>query len=150
MKFEELQVGQCFTTRTRQVGLTEIVEYAERYDPLPIHIDRGFARRGPFGDIIAPGMLCLSIAWGLWTELGVFGLDSLGGIAVNRARFHRPLVAEDYVHAVVEIVEHRVTSKGRGLVTVDVRMIGAGGDLLVDFETTGLQRRVDDATRMDH
>ncbi|MHB8246689.1 MAG: MaoC/PaaZ C-terminal domain-containing protein [Acidimicrobiales bacterium] len=144
MKFEEAELGQLFTTRRRRVGLTEIVEYAKRYDPLPIHVDREFARRGPFGDIIAPGMLGLSVAWGLWTELGIFGEDALGGIAVGNARFHRPLVVDDEVHAIVEIVEHRITSKGRGLVTVKVRLFGSAGEVLLEFDTTGLQRRLDD------
>ncbi len=47
--FEDLSVGQKFTTGTRRVDAAEIVEFAAKYDPQPFHLDPEAAKASLFG-----------------------------------------------------------------------------------------------------
>ena len=46
---EDLAIGQITKTHTIEVRETEIIEFAERYDPQPLHTNAEFASEGPLG-----------------------------------------------------------------------------------------------------
>ena len=58
---EDLAVGQRFEFGSYMIGEEEIVGFARQYDPVPIHIDKEAAARGPFGGLIASGFNTLAI-----------------------------------------------------------------------------------------
>jgi acyl dehydratase len=58
---EDLSVGQRFEFGSYTIGEEEIVGFARQYDPVPIHIDKEAAAKGPFGGLIASGFNTLAI-----------------------------------------------------------------------------------------
>ncbi|WP_286886257.1 MaoC/PaaZ C-terminal domain-containing protein [Aneurinibacillus sp. UBA3580] len=72
MYFEEFYTGQRFTLEPITITAEEIDEFARKYDPQPIHIDREFAEQGPFGGIIASGFHTAGVVWRQWIESGRF------------------------------------------------------------------------------
>ena len=54
--FEDLKPGDSFTSESVLVTEEEILEFARRYDPQPIHTDAARAASGPFGGLIASGI----------------------------------------------------------------------------------------------
>ena len=67
--FEDYAVGAVYEYGYASVTEAEIIAFAERFDPQPIHIDTKFAARGPFGGVIASGWHTAAIAmrWSLTT-----------------------------------------------------------------------------------
>ncbi len=53
--FEDYLPGAVYEYGYLTVTEAEILEFARRFDPQPIHIDPGFAATGPFGGLIASG-----------------------------------------------------------------------------------------------
>ena len=53
--FEDYPPGAQFTSREILVEEAEILEFAGRYDPQPMHIDPAAAALGRFGGLIASG-----------------------------------------------------------------------------------------------
>ena len=53
--FEDHVPGSVRELGPAVVDEAEIVEFARRYDPQPIHSDPQWARSGPFGGLIASG-----------------------------------------------------------------------------------------------
>ncbi len=51
--FEDLSVGQKFTTAKRRVDAEEIVGFAAKYDPQPFHLDPEAAKASLFGGLAA-------------------------------------------------------------------------------------------------
>ena len=76
---QDLTVGQQFPFGTYRMEEAEIIEFATRYDPLYIHIDREAAAKGPFGGLIASGLHTLAVyqrlvAEALWWKVaGIAG-----------------------------------------------------------------------------
>jgi acyl dehydratase len=53
--FEDYLPGAVYEYGYLTVTEAEILEFAARFDPQPIHTDPGFAAAGPFGGLIASG-----------------------------------------------------------------------------------------------
>lgn len=58
---EDLTEGQTFKLGTYAIGEAEILAFAAKYDPVPIHTDRAAAAAGPFGGLIASGFNTMAI-----------------------------------------------------------------------------------------
>jgi acyl dehydratase len=76
--FEDFSVGESF--RTAGVTLTEagIIDYAMRYDPQPIHIDRIAAADSIYGGIIASGWHVGGVAFRMFIQAGIIAGGSMG------------------------------------------------------------------------
>ena len=76
---EDLTEGQTFQLGSYTIGEAEILEFAGKYDPVPIHTDRVAAAAGPFGGLIASGFNTMAIYQRLvvetiWTKVaGIVG-----------------------------------------------------------------------------
>ncbi|WP_229171188.1 MaoC/PaaZ C-terminal domain-containing protein [Bradyrhizobium altum] len=71
--------GQTFQLGTYTIGEAEILEFAGKYDPVPIHTDPVAAAAGPFGGLIASGFNTIAIyqrlvVGAIWTKVaGIVG-----------------------------------------------------------------------------
>ena len=143
MYFEDLAEGAVYRTGSHVLTAAELHEFAAAYDPQPMHLDRDFAARGPFGDVIASGFQTMALAWRLWVETGM-GDHGRGGIALGDVRWRRPLYAGTELRAIVHIEQVRVTSQGKGLATMRFEVVDQNDALLLEFSTTGLFARLAD------
>ncbi len=89
---EDLTIGRCFPFRTYPVEQAEIIEFAERFDPLFIHVDPVAAANGPFGGVIASGLHTMAIYQRLIVEAM---WSQVAGVAGRRieTEFLRPVRA---------------------------------------------------------
>ncbi|WP_407169911.1 MaoC/PaaZ C-terminal domain-containing protein [Bradyrhizobium sp. ORS 111] len=76
---EDLTEGQIFQLGTYTIDEAEILEFARKYDPVPIHADPTAAAAGPFGGLIASGFNTIAIyqrlvVEAIWTKVaGIVG-----------------------------------------------------------------------------
>jgi acyl dehydratase len=54
--FEDLNVGDNWTTTEHPVDREEMLAYGRANDPWPIHVDPEAASKSPFGGLIASGV----------------------------------------------------------------------------------------------
>ena len=62
---EDLYLGQKFTTDPVTISESEIIAFAEKYDPQPFHIDKDSAEKSVYGGLIASGFQTIAIAAGI-------------------------------------------------------------------------------------
>ena len=55
--FEDLKIGQSFTSRKYELTEAEIVEFATKYDPQPFHLDAELAKATLLRGLAASGVL---------------------------------------------------------------------------------------------
>ncbi|TYL20643.1 hypothetical protein E0F60_10090, partial [Streptococcus pyogenes] len=76
---EDLTEGQTFKLGTYTIGEAEILAFAGKYDPVPIHTNPAAAAVGPFGGLIASGFNTMAIyqrlvVEAIWTKVaGIVG-----------------------------------------------------------------------------
>jgi len=66
--FEDLNVGDSWTTTEHLVDREEMLAYNRAYDPWPFHVDAEAASKSPFGGLIASGGYTISLMYRLFHE----------------------------------------------------------------------------------
>ena len=88
--FDDLKAGERFVTGEWALDEAEIVAFARKFDPQPIHVDAVQAADGPYGGLIASGFQTMALGFRLFYELGVINEACIGGPGIDAVRFHRP------------------------------------------------------------
>jgi acyl dehydratase len=115
---EDLHPGDVFETQARTVTEADVVGFAQLTgDWNPIHTDVEFAKRSPYGERLAHGMLGMSFAIGLVDRTGLFSGSAIANLGVEEWRFVAPVFIGDTIRVRLEIGDVRATSDGkRGIV----------------------------------
>lgn len=127
--FEDLHVGQTYTTAARTVTEADIVNFAGvSGDFNPAHVDIEHATAGQFGKRIAHGLLGLSIASGQAFSLGFFEGTIIAWTGLDW-KFRAPILIGDTIHTATEVKKVKARkSVGGGFVTLEVKVLNQKGE----------------------
>ena len=101
---EDLAVGDRFTTRSAVATEADIVAFAQRFDPQPMHTDPKAALDGPLGGLVASGWHTVAIVMGLIMRENPMEGGPWLGLGVDELRWPGPVRAGDTLRAEVEVV----------------------------------------------
>ena len=119
--WDDLEVGQVYTSGTLKLDKKQLVEFAETFDPQPMHTDEEKAKESIFGQLIGSGWHTLSSTIRLMAEARPFGETPLIGMEVDNVRFLNPLLPGAILQAHMEVIDLRPSRKeGRSYVRVKV------------------------------
>jgi acyl dehydratase len=123
--FEDYRVDAIYEYGYAIVDETEMIEFAKRFDPQPIHVDEQFAASGPFGGLIASGWLTGGIFMRLYADHYVSRVASLASPGLDELRWSTPVRAGDSLRLQTTILEaRRSRSKpDRGLVRTRAELL---------------------------
>jgi acyl dehydratase len=118
LHFEDFHIGRQFTTEPVSLSEGEIIAFAEKYDPQPMHIDLAAAAKSVFGGLIASGFQTIAIGAGQWLRTGLQEGTGMGGPGLRDIRWLAPVRPGDVLHTTVEVANARVSRSkpDRGLV----------------------------------
>ena len=140
---EDFDPGQIFRTRGMSMDESEIMDFARKYDPQPIHTDREAAAEGPFEGLIASGWHTGSMVFRLWVDLGFMEKSSLGGPGIENLRWLVPVRPGDTLHTEVEIIEARPSKSkpDRGILRYITRGINQRGETVITMDSASFLKR---------
>ena len=147
--FDDFSVGQTFTTRSATLTEGEVVDFALKYDPQPMHLDKHAATQGMFGGLIASGIQSLALSLRLFIDLGLTIKSNIVGPGIDELRLVAPVRPGDTIHSVVEVVETRPSSSrpDRGSIRIAFTTRNQDGDVVMTYTSSMiLRRRSDDET----
>jgi 3-hydroxybutyryl-CoA dehydratase len=127
--FDELAVGERFTTRGRTIGEADIMGFATLTgDTHPQHTDAEWAAGSRFGERIAHGLLVLSYSAGLMP------FDPERVVALRRVRdavFKQPVKIGDTIHVEGEVTSTTELDDEHGLVETRWKVVNQRGKLVM-------------------
>ncbi|MBA3743073.1 MaoC family dehydratase [Sporichthya sp.] len=125
--FEDYVEGGTYEYGHLSATEDEIVEYARQFDPQAIHIDRDYARSGPFGGIIASGWHTASLMMRMFADHYLTHNASLASPGIDEVRWPAPLRPGDQLKLRVTTAEARPSKSkpDRGLIFTDAALINA-------------------------
>jgi acyl dehydratase len=123
--FEDYVTGAVYEYGYAGVTEAEIIAFAERFDPQPIHVDVQFASSGPFGGLIASGWHTSSIAMRLIVDHYLSRVASLASPGIDELRWPTPVRPGDTLRLRTTIVETRQSRSkpDRGLVRTRAELL---------------------------
>ena len=121
--FEDYEADCTYDCGQRLVLESEIIEFAQRYDPQPFHVDPVEAGRSIYGGVIASGWHTGALTMRLLVENYVSTVASLGAPGIETLRWPAPVRPGDTLTVTVEVLEARVSRSkpDRGIVRSEVR-----------------------------
>ena len=110
LKFaEDYKAGDSFELGQFEVTRKEVVEFAQKYDPFPFHIDDEVAEATVFGGIISSGWLTALVWLRLMHKNFVCYETVLGSPGHEEMVWPTPVRPGDRLSGIVEIKESRVS-----------------------------------------
>ena len=141
--WEEWKIGAEFVTSARTITETDIINFAGiSGDYNPLHIDEEFCRNTQFGTRIAHGPLVYSIATGLIFQLHLYDDTLIAFLGFDSLKFTKPVKIGDTIHARVEVIEKRETSKSdRGIMKRLFQVLNQNNELVQEGVQAFLLKR---------
>jgi acyl dehydratase len=141
--YEDLKVGQQFSTAGLTVTEDAIIRFALEWDLQPFHVDKVAASDSLFGGLIASGIHTIAATLRLAMHQGLFTGTAVAGLEWGPTRFLRPVRPGDTLRAVVVVETKREsrTRGGLGIVTWQVRTLNQADEVVLDTSITNLVMR---------
>jgi acyl dehydratase len=140
--FEDVVMGAVETSSGFLVTEAEIIAFASRYDPLPIHIDHQAAAAGPFGALTASGAHMIAIRMRLLHDFA-YGGGVIAAVGLDELRFLAPLQVGQTCKVESEFLEKRESRKrpDRGVVTIRQTLLADGAPVMTLKDFVLMRRR---------
>ena len=141
--FDDFRLGEKIDLGRYPVTEAEMLAFARQYDPQPMHTDRDFAVRTPFGGLIASGWHSCAMFMRLQADAMLKESSAIASPGVDGIRWLRPVRAGDLLRAEAEVVEI-VPSRhhpDRGLVKHDCKVFNQKDELVMTLRTLALFAR---------
>ena len=133
---EDFEVGEKFDLGRYHVTREEIVDFAQKYDPFPFHVDEEFASKTVFGGIISSGWLT-SLVWLRLMHKNFLEYETvLGSPGHEEVKWPTPVRPDDQLEGTLEVLEQRVSSSRPDLGFVRYRATLTNQNDETVFDTT--------------
>jgi len=136
---DDLEPGMTFELGSITVTREEILEFARRYDPQPIHTDEQAASASIYGGLISSGWLTVSLAMRRIVEGFLGRAASLGSPGADEVRWLKPVRPGDTLSCRAEILDVTPSLRrpDRGIARVRYEALNQHGEPVLRI--TGLQ-----------
>ncbi|MGI5206706.1 MaoC family dehydratase [Spirillospora sp. CA-108201] len=141
--FEDYTAGTAYEYGHVTVDEAEIIEFARRFDPQPIHVDPDFAASGPFTGLIASGWHTGSIMMRLFADHFLSRVASLASPGVDELRWPAPVRPGDTLRLRVAVLEARPSRSkpDRGIVSTRAELLNQDDQVVLHTLPANLLRR---------
>ncbi|MDR6856714.1 MaoC family dehydratase [Variovorax guangxiensis] len=133
---EDLSPGDRFTSGEHALDAAQIVEFAQRFDPQPFHLDEEAAKSTFFQGLAASGWHTASITMRLLTQSGLPLAEGVIGSG-GEIQWPRPTRPGDVLHVESEVLEVTPSRSRpeRGMVVVRSETRNQHGEVLQRLTT---------------
>ena len=130
MYFNELKVGMSVDISPVVIEKQKMLDFAKIYDHIPLHLDEEYAKKSPFGKLIAPGVMSFMSVWSKYLEIDFFGEELLAGKS-TKIEWHKPVFADDVLTGKATITKLVQRNEKNGLAEVTIEAYNQHGQLVL-------------------
>ena len=138
--WEDFKVGEVHEMGRHTFTLEEILEFATRFDPQPIHIDAAAAGASFFGGLIASGWHTCAVGMRFAVDSYINAGVSLGSPGLDNVRWHKPVRPGDTItYRRITLASRTSQSRpGVGLMQGRIEAHNQDGELVMSNEGWGM------------
>tara|TARA_B100001123_G_scaffold348328_1_gene397675 strand:- start:24 stop:506 length:483 start_codon:yes stop_codon:yes gene_type:complete len=141
--FEDYQENAVMEMGPVYVKEDELIEFAIRYDPQPMHIDPEAAKTGPYEGLIASGWQTCALVMGELVKNYFSPSSSLGSPGIDELQWLKPVRPGDILTVRATILETKCSRSkpDRGLVCTLVEALNHQQEKVVSFKALNFMLR---------
>ena len=137
MYFEEIELGAVVEIAPAYIEKEKMIAFAKDYDNIPLHTDEEYAKKSPFGKIIAPGVMSFMSVWAKYLEVDLFSEELLAGKS-TKIEWHKPVFAEDVLTGKAVVTKKEQRNARNGLVEISIEAYNQDGVLVLTDVTEAI------------
>ncbi|MEM7057032.1 MAG: MaoC family dehydratase [Pseudomonadota bacterium] len=143
MYFDDFKPADSFTTGTRTVTESEIIDFAKQWDRQYFHLDAEAAKDSIYGGLIASGFHTLLITFDLVIDTGICSEGSRGSPGMETLKWLRPVRPGDTLQVEFQVVEATPSRKrdDQGYILLDYTTRNQQGEAVLTFRSTWIIER---------
>ena len=130
MYFDDVKIGMTVDIPPAVIEKEKMMDFARLYDNIPLHTDEEYAKKSPFGGLIAPGVMSFMSVWAKYLEVDLFGDDLLAGKS-TKIEWLKPVYADDILTAKAEVTAKTPRNEKNGIVELTIHAYNQHGDLVL-------------------
>ena len=136
--FEDYQKDTFIEIGPVYVEKYELIEFALRYDPQPMHIDSDSAKKGPYKGLIASGWQTCALVMRELVENYFSPSSSLGSPGIDELKWLKPVRPGDRLTVRATILETKLSRSkpDRGIVITLVEAFNQQQEKVVSFKAS--------------
>ena len=145
--YDDVAAGDVFTFGPYHVTREEMLEFNQRWDPLPMHLDAAAARARGYRDMTASGQYTLCVKQALLNE-APWHEAVIGALAHDDMKFPRPVYPDDRLRLTIECLDTRPSRSkpNRGIIKFGFRLFNQDDDTVLSYVHTSMFARHDVAS----
>ena len=116
--YEDIPAGETRSFGSLTVTAGSIVDFAEQFDPQPMHTDPDAAAETMYGGLIASGWHTASLTMRMLVDHYFSETATVGGKGVDELRWRRPVRPGDTLSVELEVLDKEAETPERGLVRI--------------------------------
>lgn len=113
--YEDMTPGRIVDLGTTVVDREEMLAFAQRFDPQPIHLDEAAGAASIFGGLAASGWFTASLWMRAYADGVLASSTSLGSPGGDELRWPAPVFAGDELRATMTVMEARLSRSRPGV-----------------------------------
>ena len=137
MYFNELAIGMKTAIPSTVIEKEEMLDFARKYDNIPLHTDEEHAKSTRFGGLIAPGVMSFLCVWAKYLEVDFFGEELSAGMS-TKIDWFRPVFPADTLTAEAEITNLTKRNERNGIAEVTINAYNQNNELVLKATTEAL------------
>lgn len=138
--FEDYRPGDVHVFGPIAVSEDEIIEFAERFDPQPIHVDPIKAKDTIFGGLIASGWHTGSLMMRLYGDHYLSHVAGLASPGLDELRWPKPVRPGDALSIRLTVIEAAISRSkpDRGVVRTRIEVINQHDEVVMSMIAVNL------------
>lgn len=134
--YEDLDIGDNFDCGNYTISKEEIIEFAEKYDPQPKHLDEEFAKETMFGGLIASGWHTCSVCVRTVVDNFLSEVAIIVGLGGDNLHWKKEVRPNDTLSTNVKILDKRPSKSNpnQGIITIKITAVNQKNDEVLTME----------------
>jgi acyl dehydratase len=140
--FEDYVAGETFEFGDYLMTEAEIVEFAQRYDPQPFHVDPEAAKASLFGGLVASGWMTVSVVMRMMCDHFISTRSALGSPGVDQVRWLLPVRPGDRLRVRVKVIDAQASRSkpDRGVIVLRQEALNQDGLTVMSLDGRSMHR----------
>ncbi len=140
MYFEDLKKDYEFDIAPAVIEKERMIDFALKYDNIPLHTDEEYAKTTPFGKLIAPGVMSFLEVWAKYLENDLFGDELLAGRS-TKIEWYKPVFADDVLTGKGKITALTDRNPRNGLAELTMNIYNQDNVLVISAVTEAVVKK---------
>ena len=130
MYFEEYKLGSKTQIEPAVINKDDMVDFAKKYDNIPLHTDEEYAKSTFFGKLIAPGVMSFMSVWAKYLEVDL-AVDELLAGKSTKIEWFKPVFADDVLTSTCTVSKLTKRNEKNGIVELTFEVFNQNGELVL-------------------